>query len=145
MYEIVLMIHSYTRWLVLLAGVATVGLTIYGWLAHKSWSQLHNRLSLIFTIALDVQVAIGLLLYFISPLVQMAFSDFGAAMKNSELRFFAVEHIFTMVVALALAHVGRVLAKRGKTDTLKLRNAAILFTLSLLAILSAIPWGRLRF
>ena len=37
-----------------------------------------------------------------SPMTQAAFADFGGAMGNSVMRFWAVEHIFGMLVASLL-------------------------------------------
>ncbi len=34
-----------------------------------------------------------------------AMQNFGAAMRDSDLRFFAVEHIAMMIVAVVLAHI----------------------------------------
>ena len=75
-----------------------------------------------------------------SPITTGAFKDFGAAMGNSSVRFFAVEHIFIMIVAIVLAHVGRSLSKKAADDKSKFKRAAIFFTLSMLAVLAAIPW-----
>jgi hypothetical protein len=90
-----------------------------------------------------VNVLLGLILYlFLSPFVRRAFADFGAAMGDNELRFFAVEHIFGMILALVLAHVGRVLSKKATESVKKYRAAALWFALSLVAVLVMIPWDR---
>jgi hypothetical protein len=79
------------------------------------------------------------LYFFLSPITTLALSDFGAAMKNPGLRFWAVEHAFGMFLAVALAHVGRV--RTRKAGSLRRhRVAAIFFGLSLLLILLSIPW-----
>jgi hypothetical protein len=66
--------------------------------------------------------------------------DFGGAMANSALRFWAVEHIFGMFVAMVLTHVGRARVRRVSNDVKKHKVAAIFFTLALLTILASIPW-----
>lgn len=144
MYSIVLTLHSLIRWLVLLAGLLAAARAIFGWLSNADWISFDNRLGLAFTIGLDVQTLFGLLLYlFLSPITKQAFADFGAAMGDASLRFFALEHIFYMIIALALAHVGRSLSKGAADVRRKHRSAAILFTLSMALILIAIPWDRL--
>ena len=66
-----------------------------------------------FSIALDVQFLIGLLLYvWLSPFIRDAWADMGATMRNAPLRFFAVEHVTGMLIGIALAHVGK--SKIGK-------------------------------
>lgn len=143
MYTTFLVIHAVLRWVVLIAIVAAAGKALAGWFGKQTWSKLDDRLGLIATIAIDVQLVVGLVLYvFLSPLTAAAFRDFGAAMRDSILRFFAVEHFFWMVVALVLAHVGRSLSKKASTDTAKFQRAGIFFGLALLAILAGTPWFR---
>jgi hypothetical protein len=141
LYTIFLITHSILRWLVLIAGAAAVGRAFYGWIAKKDWTQLDDQLGFWYTMILDVQLLVGLVLYvFLSPITQTAFGDFSAAMKDPTLRFFTVEHISVMIIAVILAHVGRVLAKKADEPAKKFRWAAIGFGLALLAILAAIPW-----
>ena len=142
-YEFLLNFHSGVRWLVLLVAIVAIGQAYVGWLGKRPWTSLADRLGLIFTITLDVQFLLGLILYFVSPLVQGALSDFGAAMARPELRFFAVEHVALMLLAVVVAHVGRVLAKRAATDTAKYQRSALLYTVSIVLVLLGIPWNRL--
>ena len=83
---------------------------------------------------------IGLLLYFVySSITTAALADFGTAMKTSQLRFFAVEHVFGMFIAIALAHVGRSKIKKAPIER-RARLALIFYGLSLVAMLASIPW-----
>ena len=148
MYPFLLSTHNILRWVVVLVGVLAIVRALIGLFGKRPFTSLDNRLSLIFTISMDVQVLLGLLLYGIfSPLTTGAFADFGAAMGESELRFWLVEHISVMLVALGLAHVGRSRAKKAATDQAKHKQIAIFFTLAFLAVLLATPWDRpfLRF
>ena len=136
----VLTLHSWLRWLVLLTGFLAFGRAAAGASGRKPWKPSDDRAGFWFVMALDVQFLLGLILYaFLSPITRAAFGDFGAAMKNSGLRFWAVEHVFGMLIGVALAHVGRVRAR--KTDSLRRhRVTAIFFGLALAAILASIPW-----
>ena len=140
MYPFLLSLHSLMRWVVLLAAVAAVGAALWGWLGKRSWTALDDRLGLVMTIGFDVQFLVGLILYGVSPLIRTAFADFGAAMGTSALRFFTVEHTFLMIVALIVAHVGRVLIKRVDVAGHKHRRAVIFYGLALVLLLAAIPW-----
>src|ERR1700676_2612940 len=124
MYTLVLLAHSWIRWIALIAGVgATItALSISG----PGADARADRSGLFFMIVLDVQMLLGLLLYFaLSPFTAEAMKDFGAAMKNPALRFWAVEHLATMMLAVILAHAGRVLARKAKTSEAKrIRMAA---------------------
>lgn len=143
MYAFVLAIHNIVRWLVLIAALVAIGRALWGWLGQKEWTKADNIAGLLYTSMIDLNVLLGLLLYlFLSPLTQAAFADFGAAMGNADLRFFAVEHSVVMIIALALVHIGRSFSKKATGSVKKHRTAAIWFILSLLAILLAIPWQR---
>jgi hypothetical protein len=143
MYTTFLVIHAVLRWIVLVAAVVAAGKGLVGWFGKQKWSKLDDRLGLILTIAIDGQLVVGLVLYvFLSPLTAAAFRDFGAAMRDSTLRFFAVEHFLLMVVAVVLAHMGRSLSKKASGDAAKFQRAGIFFALTLIAILAGTPWFR---
>jgi hypothetical protein len=130
MYAIALIVHSWLRWAVLAAGLAAIARGGSRDGAAGRW----------FTILLDVQMLLGLLLYFLlSPVTGAALEDFGAAMGASQVRFFAVEHVFGMLIALALAHVGRKRVAKAPAER-KARTAAIFYGLALVAVLASIPW-----
>lgn len=140
-YTFTLSLHSITRWVVLIIALIAIGRAFYGWLSKKEWQKLDTQLGLAFTISLDIQVTLGLILYIVlSPFTTAAFQNFGAAMSNKELRFWAVEHISIMIIAAVLAHVGNALAKKASGQA-KFQRAAIFFTLTLLTIAAAIPWA----
>lgn len=143
MYSFVLATHNIARWFVLIFGLLAIIMAFIGWFGKKEWKGLDDKLGLGFTISLDIQILLGFLLYFVfSPLTKVAFSDIGAAMGNTDLRFFLVEHMLMMIVALVLAHIGRSRAKKADTDVSKHKNAAIFYTIAMLLILAAIPWDR---
>jgi hypothetical protein len=140
MYPTLLTFHSLLRWIVILAGLLAFIRAAAGASGRKSWTPADDRAGFWFSIALDVQFLVGLVLYFfLSPLTAAALNNFGGAMKDSTLRFFAVEHVFGMLIAIALVHIGR--ARARKADSFRRHKvAAIFFGLALIAILVAIPW-----
>jgi hypothetical protein len=141
MYLPVLVLHSLLRWLVLVAGLLAVVRALTGLFGPRPWTPTDDRAGRLFTIALDVQVAIGLLLYgALSPVTRGAFEDLGAAMRNSTLRYWAVEHVALMLGALALAHVGRARIRRARLDAARHRQAAVFFGIALVLVFLAIPW-----
>ncbi len=91
-----------------------------------------------FISALDVQVLLGLALYFIwSPFSQAIFHNFRAAMKSPDTRFFGIEHITAMLIGLTVAHIGN---RRLKTSTRPRRTALITILIWLVLVAVAIPW-----
>ena len=138
LYLTILPLHSWVRWLVVIAGVAAFARAVSG--GRRPWTRADDRLGFWFVMLLDLQFLIGLTLYaWLSPTTRDAFHDIGAAMKDAGLRFWAVEHIFGMLIALALAHVCR--ARIRKADPYRRhRVAAIFFGLALVALFASIPW-----
>ncbi len=141
MYNAALLLHSWLRWIVLLAGLAVVVRSAMGLGGQQRWGATDERHVKFFTVSLDIQMLLGLLLYFVwSPLVKLAMSDVGGAMRDGDLRFWLVEHLAGMVVAIALAHVGSVKVRRAPDDGSKHRTAVIFVGLAMAAILLSIPW-----
>ncbi len=143
MYTGLLHTHNLFRWLILIVAVLAIGFAFHGWFRKRNWTKTDNILGLLLTIFVDIQFVVGLVLYaFVSPVTKAAFADFGAAMKNEVTRFYAVEHILMMIIALVIIHIGRSKSKKKLIVLRKHRSAAIYYTLGLIVILAAIPWDR---
>lgn len=143
MYTGLLHTHNLFRWLVLIALVLAVLFALTGWFGKREWNKKDNITGLILMIFMDIQFLVGLILYaLVSPITKAAFNDFGAAMKNADLRFYAVEHILMMVIALVLVHIGRAKSKKDVAPWKKHRSAAIYYGIALVVVLAGIPWDR---
>jgi hypothetical protein len=140
LYAIVLTIHSWLRWIVLLAGITAFIRSASGASRGTPWTRADDRAGFWFSILLDVQVLVGLVLYvFLSPFTHAAFGNLGDAMRNSGLRFWAVEHTTGMIIAIGLVHIGR--ARLRKADERRRhRIASIFYGLALVAMAISIPW-----
>jgi hypothetical protein len=146
MYPLILTLHSILRWIVLFLAVVAFVRALIGWLGKQEWTALDNRLGMLLSASMDLQVLLGIILYiFLSPITTSAFRDFGTAMGNASQRFWTLEHVLLMIVALILIHVGRATSKRAEGARSKHKRAAIFFGLALLAILIAIPWPFLSY
>jgi hypothetical protein len=109
--------------------------------ARRLWTAADDRGFLLFIIALDVQTLLGLILYVgISPVTAIAFQNLGAAMRDPSLRFFVVEHAIGMLIAVALAHVGRVKVKKAADAHAKHRTTVVFVALAIIVMLLSIPW-----
>lgn len=141
LYAIVLSLHNIVRWLVIIFALLVLFRAYSGWRSGRDWTKQDNRASMLFVTSLDVQLLLGLLLYFVfSSVTRPALSNFGAAMSDAVRRFFLVEHSGLMVLALLVAHFGRSLARRAHSSRFKFSRTAIWFTIALVIILVAIPW-----
>jgi hypothetical protein len=141
MYSAILLFHSWFRWLVLVTALVTLSRAVLGLNARKLWSAGDDRSFLLFIIAIDVQTLLGLVLYVgISPITAIAFQNLAAAMRDASLRFFVVEHAVGMVIAVALAHIGRVRVRRSIAAHDKQKTTILFVALALIVMLLAIPW-----
>ena len=146
LYPIVLTIHSILRWLVILTALFAIIRASTGISFKRGWMEMDNRAGMLFVSILDLQVLIGIILYFfLSPTTTHALQNFSAAMSNEAARFFTIEHVSLMIVAAAAVHIGHALARRAPTPIQKHRRSAIWFGLALIIILLAIPWPFLSY
>jgi hypothetical protein len=143
LYPIILALHNIVRWIVVVFAVLALVRAFRGWLGKRPWTDLVRRAGVFYGSAMDTQLLLGLLLYvLLSPITKAVFADFGAVMSDAGARFFAVEHLFYMFLAVLFAHLGSFFAKRASEPVAKHRLAAIWYTLSVLAVVLGMPWMR---
>lgn len=142
LYPIFRIIHSILRWVVLLTALFAIIRSITGLSFRRSFMEADGRAGLWFTISMDLQLLVGIILYFfLSPTTTMALQNFGAAMSVGASRFFAVEHVLLMVLATVAAHVGRAQGKKkALAAAQRHRRSLIWYVLALVLVLAAIPW-----
>jgi len=136
----ILIIHSILRWAVLLFGIWAVLKAIGGLNAKRNYAGSDNKTGLFFMISCDLQLLIGLVLYFGNSWFDMIKTNPAGVMKTSVMRFFAMEHALMMIIAWLLVHVGRSMIKRANTDAQKHKRTLVFFGIALLIILAMIPW-----
>jgi hypothetical protein len=143
MYATFLMLHSWLRWVALLAGVAATIAALTETTPPPTTSRA-DRWGLILMITLDIQMLLGLVMYFaVSPVMEAIRQNFGASMKDPVARFWAVEHITMMLGAVVITHVGRVLARKSATADAKKMKLFVCFGMATVLMFLAIPWPRL--
>lgn len=144
MYGLIVLGHSWLRWIVLALGVALLVAAVRS-VRGATWSDRCERLRRGFLAALDTQLLLGLALYFLlSPLSRTGWSDLGAALQNPTVRFFTIEHVFGMVVAIAVAHGGLDRIPKMAPE-LRARRATIVMAAWLVIVLASIPWPGLSY
>lgn len=141
-YTITLFLHSWNRWLILIAGILVLAAAIKGISGKTAYTDSQRKWGLIFISSLHLQLLVGLLMYFVlSPITLTALSNFGAAMKDSDLRYWAVEHAFVNILAIAIAQTGSILVKRAANNAIKHKRTLIWTGIAMLLILVMIPLG----
>ena len=139
-YLLIKEFHSLFRWLVFALAVIVVMNFVLGAVSKKVYDKVENLLTLFYIISCDIQLLIGLLLYFVfSPITKSVFEGISP-MGDASTRFYAVEHPLTMLLAIVFAHVGRSVSKRPAPDIVKFRRGLLWFSLSLICMLARMPW-----
>ncbi|KAA9332765.1 hypothetical protein [Adhaeribacter soli] len=131
-------LHSTLAYILLAALVFSILYTLFSYLNKKPFTEGNRKVALIGLISAHLQLVVGLVLYFISPLGLSNAS--GAAMKDSASRLYFLEHPLMMIIGIALITVGYSRAKRLKEDKKRYMSILIFYTLGLVLILSRIPW-----
>jgi hypothetical protein len=149
MYILTLALHSWLRWLALFAGIAaTIAAardTSSQGRSGPSATNTPDPLGILLTATLDTQLLLGLLLYFVvSPNMAEIRAHFGEAMKDPVARFWAVEHITTMLGAVVAAHVGRVLARKTPDANSRRMKLFICYGIATVLMFLAVPWPGMR-
>jgi hypothetical protein len=131
--------HSILRWAVLLFGLYAITKSARGLMKKQEYTPNHNMAATLFIASVHMQALLGLLLY-VSKGYANNLSKMGDIMGNSVARFWNVEHLFGMVVAVVLIQVGRTKSKKATEAAKKHKIALTFFSIGLLIILAMIPW-----
>ena len=141
MYTALLTVHSYLRWVVLVVALLVLVRAIAGVTQRRPWTPTDDSAARWFGMTLDIQMLLGLVLYlFLSPFTMSAWSDIGAAMRDSTTRFVVIEHQVGMLIAVALTHIGRSRIRKNRDSAGRHRQALIFFGLALVVMVISIPW-----
>lgn len=142
--EIVQIIHSYWAYLVVLIVFLATLNALIGALGKREYQPKDFRISLFALIVTHIQLLIGLILYFVSPLGLQSITDngMGEVMGNSLLRLYAVEHPSMMILTVIFITIGYSKHKKKLVSGPKFKMLAIFYTLGLLCLLSRIPWSQ---
>ena len=141
MYDIVKNLHSYWAYMVLLVLILAVVNAIIGATSKKDFTTKALRISLFALIVSHLQLLIGLVLYFVSPMFELWGSLGGEVMKNSTARLYLVEHPLINIIAIVLITIGFSKHKRKMESLSKHKTIAIFYGIALVLFLSRIPWS----
>lgn len=144
MYSAVLHTHSFWAYFVLIVLVVTIINSIIGLVGKKEFIAKDFRLALFSLIVTHIQLLLGLILWFVSPMGLKAItnSGMGEVMKNSVLRLNAVEHPMMMIIAVILITVGYSKQKKKLVSNGKFKTIVIFYILALIVILGRLPWAQ---
>ncbi|MCJ0741609.1 cytochrome B [Pedobacter sp. CYS-01] len=123
--------HSGWRYVVLLLLIIAVLQALAGWFGKKSYTEGNRKLNVFTLISAHIQLLLGLGVYFLNGWYKM---DSSVAMG----RYWKMEHISMMVLAIILITVGNAKSKKVADAVAKHRTIAVFFGIALLLILGAI-------
>lgn len=134
MYPGLLFFHSFIRYIVLLLLVLVIIFSFHGFIRKRTYLKTDRFLLTFLTSFSHLQLTLGIILYFISPWV-----IFNAdTMKNQMFRYWTVEHLLMMLLAVVFISIPGLSVKRLKNNLQQHRRTFIWTSLSLLFIITTI-------
>lgn len=124
--------HSGLRWIALILLL----LAIYNAFTAKNYEKKHRLVNMFAMISLHTQLLIGLALYFSSAKVQFT----EGWMKVALYRFYGMEHLMGMIIAIVLVTIGHSKSKKATESAAKFKAIKLWYVLALIFILAFIPW-----
>jgi len=137
MYEFIQKFHSGWAYLAIVLLVLAVANSFIGKSSNKEFTPKDRKIALFGLIATHIQLVLGLILYFVSPL---GLASLGQ-MSDKGLRLTSLEHPLVNIIAITLITIGWIKHKKAVTNEAKFKSIAIFYGLGLLLILSRIPWS----
>ena len=130
--EIINHLHSGLRWVALILLIWAIANAF----SAKHFEKKHKLINLFAMLTLHIQLVIGLIQYFTSAKVQFS----AGWMENKLLRFYGMEHLAGMLLAIILITIGYSKAKRKVNDADKFKVIRLFYSIGLIIILLSIPW-----
>lgn len=131
--SILVVLHSLNRFVLLALLLVVLYKSLTGWLNKSAYTNADDKLSLALFISTHTQLLLGIILYFVSPIVIFS----GASMKDPIARYWLVEHLTGMLIAIVLITTARITAKK-LTDSTAKHKRLFIFNLIALVIVIAI-------
>lgn len=136
MYTALQTAHSIFAYIVLTVLFLAAVNAIMGIVSKKLFTDKDLRISLFALILSHMQLVLGFILYFVSPLGSASLGQ----MKDAGLRLTSLEHPLINIIALVIITIGWSKHKKEESNNGKFKKIAIFYTIGLLLILSRIPW-----
>ncbi len=134
-----LMTHNVVRWLVLLLALYAITKSARGLLKNQDYTKQHNFSRILFVSVIHLQALLGIILYFSRGWANNLVSAF-ADMGNKAMRFWSIEHMFGMILAVVLIQIGSSKTKKAENVRMKHKTSLKFFLIGLIIILATIPW-----
>ncbi len=124
--------HSGLRWIALILLL----LAIFNAFTASNYEKKHRLVNLFTMITFHTQLLLGLALYFTSEKVQFV----EGWMKETIYRFYGMEHLSGMLLAIVAITIDHSKSKKGADDAAKFKAIKVWYVLALILVLAFIPW-----
>lgn len=137
MYSFIQKFHSGWAYLAVLLLFIAVITSLIGYTTKKEFLPRDRKIALFALIAIHIQLVVGLVLYFVSPLGKSSLGE----MKDAALRLTSLEHPLLNLIAIALITIGWSRHKKAANSEAKFKSISLFYSIGLVLILVRIPWS----
>ena len=137
MYHFIQKFHSGWAYLAILVLVIAIVNSLIGMTSKKEFTAKDRKIAMFGLIGTHVQLLVGLILYFVSPLGKDSFG----LMSDAALRLTSLEHPLVNIIAITLITIGWSKHKKAATNEAKFKSITVFYALGFVLILSRIPWS----
>lgn len=136
LYSYTFNIHIVISAITLGSGFLVIGRSIGGWAGGKAYARTDRVASLIYSLALYLQLVLGFIIYFtLRTNLEGPFWNVPDTKNDASLRFWAIEHIALMIFALFLTQLGRIFIRKSNLAAMKFKASLFYYGVSMLLIL----------
>lgn len=142
MYNGLLHLHNLMRWVIIILLLVAIIKHYKGMSGARAYSGSDRKVDLFLMISAHITLLIGLYQWFAGALglQNLQSKGFGEVMKNAPERFFAVEHLIGMILAIVFITIGRAKGKPANAAGAEHKKALGWFLAALVLIFLLVPW-----
>ena len=135
-------VHNILRWVIFILLVLAIIIAATRMNSNHPFTKGQKSIGLFLMIAAHINFLIGLFQWFVSAwgLNLIRSNGFGAVMKDDAQRFWAVEHLVAMLIAVVLITLANRVSKKSYIDRIKHKRIFWFLLAALIIVLFAIPW-----
>ncbi|HRO41376.1 MAG TPA: hypothetical protein PL009_00985 [Flavipsychrobacter sp.] len=132
-------LHNFMRWLVLLFALLALIRSMSGISGKREFTKTDKKMALFMMICADIQLLLGLSLFYLRGWFDVLKSG-ALNMADTYQRFWAIEHLAGMLIALILIHVAYSATKSDISDGKRFKRIFWCTLIALIVIFVTIPW-----
>ncbi len=132
-------LHNFMRWLVLLFAILTLIRSMSGISGKREFVRADRKMALFMMISADIQLLLGLSLYYMRGWFDVLKGGL-LNMADQYQRFWVIEHLAGMLIAIVLIHIAYSATKKNVSDAKRFRSMFWFTLIALVIMFITIPW-----